>query len=301
MFCLEQDQWRHRAVLNAKLASHCMRACGHFAMRLAGLLGICPLMLSLHASAASTGAEKSEAPQVVMLVQGRSLIEHRLPNFIEVQPGRYLAASTLQRACTMPSLRADSLLLFLPDLQLCEQVSVPERVALRQRLQKLTGRWPTQDPLLRLREQPVVAIAPRPALKVNSNTACTCTPPNGVVMCSAQARTASTPIAPVEYLAADADGEALTGAFSYQFNADPVVDGLPSPLTSACTPAPGALQCTISGSAPAQPGKLQLMLTVSDGITAPDLQLTSLLQVLAVSDRVFTNGFENPATLSCRN
>jgi hypothetical protein len=64
-----------------------------------------------------------------------------------------------------------------------------------------------------------------------------------------------------------------------------------------CTPAPGTLQCTIDGNAPAQPGILQLMLTVNDGIA--DLQLTSLLQVLAVSDRVFANGFENAATSSC--
>jgi len=277
-----------------------MRACGHFAMRLAGLLGLALAMLP-HADAAATGAEKSEAPQVVMLLQGRSLLGHRLPAFIEVMPGRYLAASTLQRACAMPSLRADSLLLFLPDLQLCEQLTVPEQVALRQRLQKLTGRWPNEDPLLRLRDQPFVAIAPQPALKVNSKSACTCTPPNGVVMCNAQVRTAGTPIATVEYLASDADGDALTGTFSYQLNANPVVDELPSPLTSSCTPAPGALQCTINGNAPAQPGNLQLMLTVSDGITPPDLQLTSLLQVLATSDRLFASGFENPATLSCSN
>jgi hypothetical protein len=277
-----------------------MRACGHFAMRLAGLLGIALAVVSAYAGAVATGTEKSEAPQVVMLLPGRSLLEHRLPAFMEVQPGRYLAASALQHACTMPSLRADSLLLFLPDLQLCVQVTVPEQVALRQRLQQLTGRWPIEDPLVRLRGLPFLAIAPAPPKTDGPKAPCTCnTPPDGVAMCGAQTHTTGTPISTVEYLASDTDNDALTGTFSYQHDADPVQSGLPSPLTSMCTPSPGALQCTINGNAPAQPGILQLMLTVSDGISVPDLQLTSLLQVLAASDRIFANGLEDPATSSC--
>jgi hypothetical protein len=274
-----------------------MSRCGYFAMRLAALLGLALAMP--RAEAAAADPKNSQAPQVVMLLPGRSLLEHSLPASIEVRPGRYLAASTLQRACTMPSLRADSLLLFLPDLQRCELVTLPERVALRQRLHQLTGRWPTEDPLLRLRERHFVTLVPDPALTASPKTACSCLPPNGVVMCNAQTRAAGAPIATVEYLAADSDGDALTGTFSYQLNANPVVDGLPSPLTSSCTPATGSLQCTINGNAPAQPGSLQLMLTVTDGITLPNLQLTSLLQVLATSDRVFAGGFEDPSILSC--
>jgi len=279
-----------------------MRACGCFAMRLAGSLGLVLATLPLHLAAAAADAEKSEAPQVVMLLPGRSLLGHRLPAFIEIQPGRYLAATTLQRVCTTPSLRADSLLLFLPDLQLCQQVSVPEQIALRQRLQQLTGRWPSEDPMVRLRAQPVLVIAPDPSLIVSPKTACSCPnqPPDGEVMCNAQTRTVGATIAMVEYIATDADGDALSGTFSYQHDADAVQGGLPFSLTSSCTPSPGALQCTINGTTPAQPGNLQLMLTVSDGISVPDLQLTSLLQVLAASDRIFANGLEDPATSSCR-
>ena len=277
-----------------------MRACGQSAMRFAGLLGIALGMLPLHARAVAAGEQKSEAPQAAILLSGRSLLGHRLPAFIEVQPGRYLASSILQRACTNPSLRTESVVLYLPDQQSCVQVPVQEQLALRRRLQQLTGRWPAEDPLLRLREQAFLAMAPRPKLAVDPKTACSCPQaPNGVVMCNAQARTAGTPIATVEYLATDPDGDALTGTFSYQHDADAVQGGLPSSLTSSCTPSPGALQCTIGGTAPVQPGNLQLMLTVSDGISVPDLLLTSVLQVLATSDRVFTNGFEDPATLSC--
>lgn len=276
-----------------------MRACGYFVMRLAGLLGIALAMLLPRPGAAAASPEKHAAPQVVLLLPGRSLLERRLPVFIEVQPGQYLSASTLQRACATPMLRADSLLLFFPVSQQCEHIAVHDQVWLRQRLQQLTGRWPTDDPLVRLSEQPFLAIAPAPPKAPNAGCTCPNTPPDGVVMCGAQTQTAGTPISTVEYLASDADGDALTGTFSYQQDAGPLQSGLPSPLTSMCTPAPGALQCTIDGNAPAQPGILQLMLTVSDGIAVPDLQLTSLLQVLAASDRIFANGFENAATSSC--
>jgi hypothetical protein len=277
-----------------------MRAWGHFAMRVAGLFGIALAMLPPHAGATATAAENSDVPQAVILLPGRTLLGRRLPAFIEVQPGRYFATSTLQRICTTAALHADSVLLFLPDLQLCEQIPAHEQILLRQRLQQLTGRWPTEDPLVRLREQPFVALAPKAKLTAGPKIPCTCPqPPNGVVMCEAQVRTAGAPIATVEYLASDPDGDALTGTFTYQHDADGVQGGLPFSLNGSCTPSPGALQCTINGTAPTQPGSLQLMLTVSDGITPPDLQLMSLLQVLATDDRFFASGFEDPAILSC--
>lgn len=62
---------------------------------------------------------------------------------------------------------------------------------------------------------------------------------------------------------------------------------------------PGALQCTVNGNAPAQPGNLQLLLTVSDGISLSDLLLVSGLEVLDVSERVYASGFEDPANLTC--
>ena len=268
-------------------------------MRIAGMLGIAVAMLAPRPGVAADRPEKHEAPQVVVVLAGRSLLERRLPTFIEVQPGQYLAASALQRACTTPMLRPESLLLFLPAAQSCEQITRQDQVSLPRRLHQLTGRWPTDDALIRLREQPFLAIAPAPAQTGGPKSACICpnTPPDGVSMCDAQTRTAGTTIATVEYLASDADGDALSGVYSYQHDADPVQTGLPPPLTSSCTPAPGTLQCKIDGNAPSQPGILQLRLTVSDGIA--DLQLTSRLQVLAASDRVFAGGFENAATLSC--
>ncbi len=278
-----------------------MRACGCSAMRLAGLFGIALAMLLPRPVAAATLPKKSETKQIVLLLPGRSLLEQRLPRFIQARPGQYVAASTLQRACAtlMPS--ADSLLLFLPDSQHCEKVTVREQIVLRQRLRQLTGRWPTEDPLVRLGKKPFLVMAPAPRQTAPLKTACTCanTPPDGVTMCTAQTRTAGKPIATVEYLATDADGDPLAGTFSYQYDSDPVQAGLPSPLTSSCTPAAGSLQCKIDGNAPAQSGSLQLMLKVSDGIATPDLHLMSLLQVLATSDRIFVGSFEDPATLSC--
>lgn len=276
-----------------------MRPCGFFAMRSAALLGIALAILLPCPGAAATSVDKHAAPQVVLLLSGRSLLERRLPAFIGARPGQYLSASTLQRACGTPMLRVDSVLLFLPASQQCEHIAAQDQVWLRQLLQQLTGRWPTDDVLVRLREQPFLAIAPAPPRITNPGCTCPNTPPNGVAMCGAQTQTGGTPISTVEYLATDADGDSLTGTFSYQFDADPVQSGLPPPLTSMCTPAPGTLQCTIDGNAPAQAGILQLMLTVSDGISMPDLQLTSLLQVIAASDRIFVNGFEDATMSSC--
>jgi len=277
-----------------------MRACGRRAVQRALLCGIALVAPTLCSGADATIAQNHSAPQAILLLPARSLLEQRLPAFIQVQPGEFLATAKLQHACMGPKLRVENLLLFHPASQHCEQLTVADQVWLRQRLQKLTGRWLTQDPRERLREQPFLMVAAALPKAVVPNGQCTCpnTAPNGVAMCDTQVQTAGTPISTVEYLSSDADGDALTATFSFQHDADPVQPGLPPPLISSCTPAPGALQCTIDGNAPAQPGILQLMLSVDDGIA--HLQLTSLLQVLAISDRVFANGYENAATSSCR-
>jgi hypothetical protein len=100
--------------------------------------------------------------------------------------------------------------MFLPASQHCEKVSAQAQITLRQRLRQLTGRWPADDPQVSLRERPFVVVAPAPKRMVSLNTGCVCPnkPPDGVSMCSAQTRTTGTPIATVEYIASDPDGDA---------------------------------------------------------------------------------------------
>ena len=276
-----------------------MRTCGCFLARLAALLGIAltTLLPQSAADAASSSVAAAE-PQGVVLLPGRSVVERRLPAFMQIQPGRFLAARAVEHACWTPRLNADSLLLFLPDSQHCEQVSLQDRASLPHRLQQLTGRWPTRDLQAGLFNQPFLAIAPARHSQDQVATTCGCLnnfPPTGAAMCAAQTRTAGTPIGPVEFLATDVDSTSLSGEFTYQQDSDSVHVGLPSSLTSSCLPGSGTLQCTVDGLAPAPAGILQLTLTVSDGSST--LPLSTLVEVLAVGDRVFADGFEPPGCL----
>jgi len=271
-----------------------MRVLGRPATRPAVLLCVGVAMLMPDLGAAAPREALLEPPQAVVLVQARTVLDRRLAAFIEIQPGRYLAARTLQAACATPSLRADSLLLFFPDAQRCEHIPALQQHGLRLRLERLTGRSPVADPLAHLREKPYLSIAPPPPPTVRDKTGCTCpnTAPIGTVICDAQTRAAGTPITTVEYLASDADVDPLAGTFTYQRGADPVQAGLPSPLNGLCSPAAGTLQCTVTGNAPAQLGIFQLKLAVSDGTDT--LMLTSQLEVVASNPgQIFVDGFEN--------
>lgn len=199
MLRLQQEQRRDYALLNAKRQSQTVFARTHLAMRLAVLFGIALAMLAPRVEAAALQPEQDPAAQVVVLLPGRSLHERRLPALIQIQPGRYMLASTLERVCAKLMPRADSLLMFLPASRSCEMVDAQARVTLRQRLRQLTGRWLANGPQSRLREQSFVVVAPAPTL-VNQSASCTCPnkPPNGVSMCTAQARTTGQPIGTVE-------------------------------------------------------------------------------------------------------
>lgn len=257
-------------------------------------LGIAGCLMASVAAASVQPTSTLSKHQTVVLVSGRSLVGRRLPAFLQIEPGRYLSARAVQQACATPQLKSDSLLAFLPDLQLCIQMDNQDRLLLRQRMHELSGRWPTRNLLADLDTQAFVAIAPPRAPNALSLATCTCPvnhAPTGNVQCTAQTRTADAPIGTVTFNASDVDGDALSGTFSYQRDADPVQAGLPSSLTSACTSSPGTLQCTVNGTAPAPAGIVQLNLNVSDGNAS--LPLNSLLEVLAVvPDRIFADGFE---------
>lgn len=235
--------------------------------------------------------------QAVVVVFGRSLIEHSLPAFMQIQPGRFVAARDVQRACESLKPRSDSLLLFLPDSGLCEEISAHGAVSLRERLHQLTGRWQVADQQqLGGHDWQFLAVAP-PIDSSSQAMACSCpvnTPPTGSVSCAAQTQTAGRPIAPVLFVANDVDNDVLTGEFSYQRDADPIQGGLPTALTSSCTSGAGSLQCTVMGSAPAPAGNVQLVLSVNDGTAT--LPLSTLIDVVApIADQIFADGFDLPA------
>ncbi len=234
--------------------------------------------------------------ETVVLLSGGHLTERRLAAFVEIQAGRYLASSALRHACMKPAVRADSLLLFFPNSQRCEQITQADKLMLPQRLHAITGRRPPPDWLRRFHDRPFLALAAAPQSQSLRAPDCSCpanTAPEGMVVCPVQTRTAGSRIAPIEYLAGDVDGDPLSGVFTHQRGIDPIQPGLPAPLTSTCTADPGALQCTIIGNAPDQPGDLQLMLAVSDG--AATLNLASLLEVTPGGEGlVFSDGFETP-------
>jgi hypothetical protein len=279
--------------------SRAMRTSAAFTTCLAAILGFVLIALAPHwAHSAAKPAMAADA-QAVVLLTGRSILERRLPAYVQIQPGRYLEARLIQRACTTPALDAGNLLLFLPDSQHCEPIRIQDQITLRQRLHGLTGRWLVDDIKLQLRKLPFLAVQPVHNSSDQVRGSCTCpnnNPPTGSVSCLAQVRTAGTAIGSVDFLANDVDGNTLSGQFSYQHDVDPVQSGLPAPLTSSCTPGVGSLQCTVQGLAPPSAGILQLILTVSDGTAT--LPLSTLLEVLApVPDRIFADGFDSPGCL----
>lgn len=257
-------------------------------------LGIAACSLTASVAAAAMPGIVGTSPQAVVLVPGRSIVAQRLPAFLQIEPGRFVAGRAVTNACVTPQVTNDSLLAYFPELQLCVPLNREDRLLLQQRVHELTGRWPVRDLAAELDAQPFVAIVPPPIASARSRASCTCPQnhaPTGSVQCNAQTRTADTPIGTVTFSANDVDGDALSGAFSYQRDADPVQAGLPGSLASSCTNGSGSLQCTVNGTAPGPAGIVQLSLSVSDG--SASLPLQSLLEVLApVPDRIFSSGFE---------
>jgi len=233
-------------------------------------------------------------PEPVVLLLGRQLIERRLAAFLEIQPGRYLASSVIQHACLRPAVRGDSLLLFLPNSQRCEQIMQADRLMLPQRLHAITGSLPPPDLQAGLQDRPFLILTAATPVQPQGTQGCICptnSPPEGMVGCEVQSRTAGAGIAAIDYFATDADGDSLSAVFTHQRGIDPIQPGLPPPLASSCTSDPGTLQCTVTGNAPGQAGDLQLMLEVSDG--AAILNLVSLLEVMPVNDElIFIDQFE---------
>lgn len=124
------------------------------ATHLGSLAAIALALLTPHYAQALQIPGADAQPPAVVLLLGRNLLDRRLPAFMQVQPGRFVAARTLQRACTTPGLKPESLLLFLPDSQHCELIKPQDEVMLRQRLHELTGRWPANDPVARVAMYP---------------------------------------------------------------------------------------------------------------------------------------------------
>ncbi len=255
------------------------------------------MAIALTAPSWASTAERSQDHsnrQTVVALLGIALLEKRLPHTLAVQPGRFLPSIDIHRACATPSLRPDSVLVYLPDAGRCEQLAARNDYAVRERIQTLTGRWLFEDLHARLAAAPFVSISP-PHSVASSRSECVCanTAPEGVVSCPAQTRNPQTFIATVEFLASDDDGDTLTGEFSYQRDSEPVQAGLPAPLSSSCDAPSGTLSCSVQGIAPAETGIFQLLLNVSDGTAT--LQLNTLLEIVAPpTEQIFRDGFQRP-------
>ncbi len=230
--------------------------------------------------------------ETVIVLRALQLSTDRHSSFFETRPGRWVSVRSVHQACHSPGQSADALLLYFPDSNRCEEVSRAQRLTLERRLIELTGLHPPANLLARL-ETEAVTLAPPPRVVLNRGL-CSCpdnNAPEGSVGCLAQVKDAGHPIASIDFVATDVDGDALAAEFSYQLGSDPVQAGLPAPLLSNCTNGPGSLQCRISGPAPAEAGDLALSLAVSDGIDSIDL--SAQLQVLAViGEPIFSERFE---------
>jgi hypothetical protein len=269
-----------------------MRTSGRFATRCAAMISCCLLSALLHPAVVAARSMDGE-PQTVVMMLSRNVLEHRLPDVMSIGHGRFLSASDVERACSTSRLTTDGTLLFFPDSKTCERVSDQNLVSLRYRLQKLTGHWQSADPLVRVQNEPFVAITPELHSPNQVLAMCGCSvdqPPDGSSTCATQTRTAGTAIGAVEFAATDADSPTLTGTFSFQRDSEPAEMGLPPDVTSSCVSGSGTLQCTLTGTAPAPAGVLQFTFDVSDGTFTLPLETT--LQVLAVGDRVFGDNFE---------
>ncbi|MEP6484608.1 MAG: hypothetical protein ABJB01_09160 [Rudaea sp.] len=272
-----------------------MRTNGRIATRCAAMFVCGVLNVLMHSSYAASDPQLKPDRQTVVVSIGRTVLDHKLPDVMQIEPGRFVTAHDVQFACATSTLTADSIVLFFPNTRRCEQVDPRLQISLRNRLHKLTGQWQMDDPVERVKNEPFIAIAPPPRARRQTLVQCGCAvdqPPDGVSMCSAQTRTEGTPIGPVEFLATDADTPALTGNFSYQRDSNPATVGLPPEVTSSCSAGSGTLQCTLSGTAPSPAGVLQFTFDVSDGTFT--LPLESRLEVLAAGDRVFSDNFESP-------
>lgn len=275
-----------------------MRSCGldrPSLPTLAALVMMFVLMVVLPQWAEAVPSDRGIAePEPVVILLGAALLERRLAAFVEIRPGHFLASREIQAACLRPAVRADSVLLFFPETKTCDQLGPAGRLELGNRLHAITGVRPPTDLWVRLRQQQLLPLAPRLRAQSLAVRGCTCAgndPPVGMVACEVQSRTQGAPIAAIDYLASDPDGDVLSGVFTHQLGIDPVQNGLPASLTSTCNADPGSLQCTIIGSAPDQPGDLLLMLAVSDGTVT--LDLVSVLEVTAAGgELLFIDQFE---------
>ena len=117
-----------------------MATCGHPTASLALLLGV-----AVAATAAHAAPGTPRHSQAVLLVSGQSILQRKLPAFLSLQGGRFIAASAVQSACQRPGLKDASLLLYLPDSGTCESIVAQNKLLLRQHLYALSGRRPGRD------------------------------------------------------------------------------------------------------------------------------------------------------------
>ena len=230
--------------------------------------------------------------QAVVLVSASNVFEHRLPGVLTIANGRFIASSVVENACARSTHPTHGTLLFFPESNRCEKITNQNLVSLRDRLRALTGRW-LADPLLEAQNKTFISITPLPVSPHEVLAMCGCSvdqPPDGTASCTGQVRTVGALIGNVEFDATDPDTATLTSQFSYQIDTDPAQSGLPSGLSSSCSNGSGSLQCVLSGTAPAPAGALQISLDVSDGTFT--LPLETRIDVLAVGDRIFADGFE---------
>lgn len=248
------------------------------------LLGGLGLFLSAPAAA-------KLSPLVVL--EADLLTQRPLAPALRIDHATWLHLPRVIRACAGQLRPGADLVVFFPQSDRCEVIRNSGKVRMQAELTAIHPALAGAQVRRRLDQDAIAVVRPvaRPRFK---GLLCTCPTtnqvPEGAVQCASQNTEQNRPVAPIEFMASDADGDTLTPAFSHTLDGGGSVAELPSPLVSDCASQLGTLSCTVTGRSPTAGGNYVLTLAVSDGSAV--LELDAELAVTADPDRPFDDSFE---------
>lgn len=220
------------------------------------------------------GALLGKAPGPLLLLQPEVLKGGALPAVIPLAPGRLLVREHVLRHCARAAMRSpDRRLHYDVDTQRCV-AAAPGPAWQPGTFDARAGKASDAHIADQLAALGYAVVMP-PVRPLQAKYACSCPQnrsPDGVVVCPSQVADVSRAIAPIEFLAQDADGDALTGSFSHAEDGAAPLAGMAPGLRSNCTAAAGSLACEVSGRPLGASSVLTLNWSVSDGLATLPLQ-----------------------------
>lgn len=239
------------------------------------------------------GALLGKAPGPLLLLQPEALKGGVLPAVISLAPGRLLVREHVLSHCAGAAMRSpDRRLHYDVDSQRCAAAATgsgwrPGTFDAR------AGKASDAHIADRLAALGYAVVMP-PVRPLQAKYACSCPQnrsPDGVVVCPSQVADVSRSIAPIEFLAQDPDGDALTASFSHAEDGGAPLSGMAPGLRSDCTPAAGSLACEVSGRPLGASSVLTLSWSVSDGLATLPLQ-AMITRVPGPAGGLLFDGFE---------